>query len=162
MVQRTVKERERCAYCGRQEHLTVDHVIPRCLFDGVEGGVPADVPKVTACRQCNIAKSADDAFLRDVLVADARLALQPSAQDIRHGAFARSIAKGKSQYPREGSRLRYAPSPTGSELFIAEPVLPKGRLRDVFIRLIRGLMIAYEDYDLSITANVDVLRAVDT
>lgn len=159
--QMIVQQRERCVYCGRQEQLTVDHVIPRCLFDGVTGGVPADVPKVIACRQCNVATSADDPFLRDTLVSDARLAQQPLAQDIRHGAFARALTKGKSQYPREASRLRFAPSPTGSGLYIAEPRLPKGRLRDIFVRLVHGLMVAYENYELPMTANVDVLRAAD-
>ena len=161
MSQQTLREHGLCAYCGRHEQLTVDHVIPRCLFDGVEGGVPGDVPKVGACRRCNNAKSADDVFFRDVLVGDARLAQHHVAQDIRHGAFARSIAKGKSQYPRAASRLRYAPSPSGSGLVIAEPVLPKGRLRDIFIRLVRGLMVVYEQYDLPDSINVDVLRAID-
>lgn len=151
-----------CAYCGQQGILTRDHVIPRCLFDGVAGGVPSDVPRVGACHQCNNAKSADDTFLRDVLVRDVRLIEQPIAQNIRHGAHERSIIKGKSQYPRAASRQRYAPSPTGSGLLIPEPILPKDRLHGIFARLVRGLMIAYEDYELAGTTNFDVARAKDT
>ena len=104
-----------CAYCSQQAILTTEHVIPRCLFDGVAGGVPGNVPRLGVCQQCNVAKSTDDAFLRDVLVRDPRLAEQPIAQDIRHGAHERSIAKGKSQYPRAASRLQFVPSPTRSE-----------------------------------------------
>jgi hypothetical protein len=150
-----------CSYCGQYNILAVDHVIPRCLFDGVTGGVPGDVPKVGACHQCNNAKSADDAFLRDVLVRDSRLAEHPIAQTIRHGAHERSLTRGKSQYPRAASRLRFVPSPTGSGLLVAEPILPKERLHSIFTRLVRGLMVAYEHYELPGITNFDVVRAVD-
>lgn len=159
--QRSRDERP-CAYCGQHALLTVDHVIPRCLFDGVADGVPGDVPKVDACRQCNTAKSIDDTLLRDVLVRDVRLAKHPIAQPIRHGTHERSIARGRSHYPRAASRLRFVPSPTGSGLSVAEPILPKERLHGIFARLVRGLMVAYEQAELSSVTNVDVLRAVDT
>lgn len=150
-----------CAYCGRHDTLTVDHVIPRGLFDGVAGGVPGDVPKVDACLQCNNTKSKDDEFLRDVLVRDARLTEHPIAQNIRHGAHERSLARGMSQYPRAADNLRYVPSPTGSGLWLAEPILPKDRMHGIFARLVRGLMVAYEHYELPGTTNFDVVRAVD-
>jgi len=150
-----------CAYCGQRDILTVDHAIPRCLFDGVAGGVPGDVPRVGACRQCNNAKSTDDTFLRDVLVRDVRLAEHPIAQNIRHGAHERSLARGKSQYPRAADRLRRVPSPTGSGLWIAEPILPKERLHGIFARLVRELMVVYEQYELPQTTTIDVLRAGD-
>src|SRR5258708_36711028 len=156
------REEEQCAYCGQHDILTVDHVIPRCLLDGVTGGVPGNVPKVGACRQCNNAKSTDDTFLRDVLVRDLRLAEHPIAQTIRHGAHERSISRGKSQYPRAASRLRFVPSPTGSGLSVAEPILPKERLHGIFTRLVRGLMVAYSNYELPRTTNFNVLRAADT
>ena len=151
-----------CAYCGQQDLLTVDHVIPRCLFEGVTGGVPSDVPRVGACRQCNSAKSKDDTFLRDVLVRDVRVVAQPNAQTIRHGPHERSLTRGMSQYPRAASNLRFGPSPTGSGLWVAEPILPKERLHSIFVRLVRGLMIAYEHHDLATTTNFDVVRAMKT
>ena len=156
------REEGQCVYCSQHDILTVDHVIPRCLFNGVTGGVPGDVPKVGACHQCNNAKSADDAFLRDVLVRDVRVAEHPIAQTIRHGAHERSISKEISQYPRAASRLRFVRSPTGSGLSVAEPILPKERLHGIFTRLVQGLMVAYEHYELSSTTNFNVLRAVDT
>lgn len=151
-----------CAYCGQHSILTVEHVIPRCLFDEVASGVPGNAPRVDVCHQCNNAKSIDDAFLRDVLVRDARLTEHPIAQSIRHGAHKRSIAKGKSQYPRAASQLRYVPSPTDSGLLIAEPILPKERMHGIFARLVRGLMVAYEHCELPSATNVDVMRAMDT
>jgi len=151
-----------CAYCGQHDMLTVEHVIPGCLFDGVTGGVPGDVPRLSVCFKCNNLKSTDDTFLRDVLVRDLRLTEHPVAQTIRNAAHARSIDKGKSQYPRAASRLRFVPSPTGSELVVAEPILPKERLHGIFTQLVRGLMIAYERYELPSTTNFDVMRAVNT
>lgn len=153
--------KEKCAYCGLFDVVTVDHVIPRGLFDRDTGTVPGDVPKVGACRQCNNTKSKDDEFLRDVLVRDPRLGEHPVAQTIRHGTHERSIARGRSQYPRAAANLRYVPSPNGSGLWIAEPILPKERLHGIFARLVRGLMVAYEHYELTRTTNFDVLRAVD-
>lgn len=153
------REEEKCAYCDQHNKLTVDHVIPRCLFNGVTGGVPGDVPRVGACRQCNNTKSTDDTFLRDVLVRDFRVAEHPIAKNIRHGTHARSIAKGRSQYPRAASHLRFAL--TGSGIWAPEPILPKERLHDIFARLVRGLMVAYEKYELPSTTNFDVVRAVD-
>lgn len=150
------REEEKCAYCGQHSKLTVDHVIPRCLFNGV----PSDAPRVGACHQCNNTKSTDDTFLRDVLVRDLRVAEHPIAKNIRHGTHARSIAKGRSQYPRAASNLRFAL--TGSGIWAAEPILPKERLHAIFARLVRGLMIAYENYELLSTTNFDVVRAVDT
>lgn len=48
-----------------------------------------------------------------------------------------------------------------SGLWTAEPILPKERLHGIFARLVRGLMVAYEYYELPSATNVDVLRAVD-
>ena len=157
-----LREEGQCAYCGQYDLLTVDHVIPRGLFSEVTGGVPGDVPRIGACYQCNNAKSTDDTFLRDVLVRDVRLAEHPIAQTIRHGAHARSIVRGKSQYPRAASRLRFVPSVNGSGLSVAEPILPKERLHAIFTRLVRGLMLAYEHHELASTTNFDVVRAVNT
>jgi hypothetical protein len=85
----------------------------------------------------------------------------PIAQTIRHGPHQRSILKGKSQDPRAASPLRYVPSPTGSGLLVAEPILPKERLHSIFTRLVRGLMVAYEHYELASTTNFDVVLVVD-
>ena len=41
-----LREEGQCAYCGQHDMLTVDHVISRCLFDGVTGGVPSAFPRV--------------------------------------------------------------------------------------------------------------------
>lgn len=49
----TIFERDghRCVYCGSNEHLTIDHLVPKC-----RGGKTTDENCVTACRACNQAK----------------------------------------------------------------------------------------------------------
>jgi len=45
------RDGERCRYCGAAEHLTVDHVVPRC-----QGGSDDPDNLVVACRSCNSRK----------------------------------------------------------------------------------------------------------
>ena len=42
------RDRYKCQYCGSQEHLTIDHVVPRS-----RGGKTTFENCVTACRSCN-------------------------------------------------------------------------------------------------------------
>lgn len=156
------QQRGQCAYCKRPDLLTKEHIIPRCLFDGVTGGVPDDVPKLLVCSHCNNLKSVDDAYLRDMLVRDVHASGNTIASGIRHGAHTRAIEHGKSQYARDATRLRIALSPNGSGVLMYEPMVPKDRLRGIFMQLVRGLMVAYEHYTLSNDVSFDVLRAVNS
>ena len=45
------RDNNRCTYCGATEHLTIDHVRPRC-----RGGETTASNCVTACLTCNQAK----------------------------------------------------------------------------------------------------------
>ena len=69
-----------CAYCGRIEQLSVDHVIPQCLFSG---NLPGDIPKVYACSLCNTTvKSGNDTYLRDMLLTDIDSSQHPLARPV--------------------------------------------------------------------------------
>ena len=50
-----------CVYCGSEDNLTIDHVIPQC-----KGGKTNSSNCVTACRSCNQAKGSMqvDVFLQ--------------------------------------------------------------------------------------------------
>src|SRR5579864_3633221 len=83
-----------CPYCGNVDELTEDHVIPRCLFPN---GVPADVPKVYACRHCNhVVKSELDAYLRDLLETDMNSSGSPLAQQLLP-IFERAVSRKQSK-----------------------------------------------------------------
>ena len=46
------RDGRQCTYCGSQDNLTLDHIVPRC-----RGGARWDADNVTtACRSCNQAK----------------------------------------------------------------------------------------------------------
>ena len=46
------RDGRQCTYCGSQDNLTLDHIVPRC-----RGGARWDADNVTtACRACNQAK----------------------------------------------------------------------------------------------------------
>ncbi len=83
-----------CAYCGEIKELSVDHVIPKCLF--VEP-YPPDLITVKACDMCNSQKkSLDDAFLRDMLTLDLFGNASPVAQDIFHDKVLSALRQNKS------------------------------------------------------------------
>lgn len=52
------RDGHRCLYCGRSSRetvLEVDHIVPRS-----KGGSNADTNLITACRDCNLGKGADE------------------------------------------------------------------------------------------------------
>lgn len=52
-----------CAYCGNYGELTLDHVVPRCLFTERRNSYLI----IDACRPCNERKSQSESHLRDFL-----------------------------------------------------------------------------------------------
>ena len=63
MWREQIKARDgyKCVYCGSTEHLTIDHVVPKC-----KGGTDTSSNCVTACRSCNQRKGSEqvDVFLQ--------------------------------------------------------------------------------------------------
>lgn len=87
-----------CAYCGEYDKLSKDHVVPQCLFIG---NLPGDIPKVYACTTCNnIAKSGNDAYLRDALITDMDSSQHPIAQQLWE-KFARAAFRNQSLLANE-------------------------------------------------------------
>jgi hypothetical protein len=80
-------------YCGKRDQLSEDHVIPQCLF---AGNCPGNTPKVYACEKCNnIVKSANDAYLRDMLFMDMDSTQHPIVQQLWE-KFARALSRNQS------------------------------------------------------------------
>jgi hypothetical protein len=134
-----------CAYCGRDASLTLDHVIPQCLFNGKP---PRDIPTVGACARCNhIQKSSDDSYLRDLLVADFDTQHHPVAKQLA-AKFVRSIKRHQSQFARDANakqgKVVQAYTPGGIYLGAAYAIdLPDERVIPMLIRLVRGLYRYY-------------------
>jgi hypothetical protein len=84
-------------YCGKQAILTLDHVIPKCLFTN---GIPGNSPKIYVCSPCNnILKSRLDTDLRDMLIFDMDSSQSPHTQ-LLHPRLARSIGSNQSKIVR--------------------------------------------------------------
>jgi hypothetical protein len=57
MWKQSIKERWdfKCAYCGSEKNLTIDHIIPQC-----KGGIDFSSNCVSCCENCNKKKGHDD------------------------------------------------------------------------------------------------------
>ncbi len=144
-----------CAYCGVEEKLTIDHVIPECVFE--KGKAPPGAPIVYACRNCNnTKKNLDDAYLRDILVADIDAAEHQIAQAIFHGPMMRAVkSQGYVQSPLAALLRRQEPkrvqvkSKSGIYLGDAFAIdVPMERLQRIFSTITRGLYLAYTDHPI--------------
>src|SRR5436190_5069971 len=86
-----------CPYCGKQALLTLDHVIPQCLYIN---GVPGNSPKVFACLQCNnILKSRLDTYVRDFLITDIEGSEHSVSKQLLP-KLARSVRRNQSEFAR--------------------------------------------------------------
>jgi hypothetical protein len=148
-----------CAYCGKIEKLTQDHVIPQCLFIG---SLPGDIPKVYACSTCNnTAKSSNDTYLRDALITDIDSSQHPIAQRLWE-KFARAALRNQSVLAREVvQRSQLVPLHTPSGLFAGwaygfEPA--QQRNTAILSMIVRGLYHFYIGKRLPSQTQFDVFR----
>lgn len=138
-----------CAYCGAAGDMTIDHVIPQCLWSG---RVPKAVPLVDACPQCNnIWKSGNDTYLRDLLVND-RDALQSPRAQKPQAAYIRSMLRNQSEMDhdiRNHSKIVTRQTPSGLlvSYFVSE--VAEKRTRDIMSLMVRGLHYYYLHEPLS-------------
>lgn len=83
-----------CVYCGKVPATTVDHVVPKCLF---EAPLPMNMITVPACSFCNSAKSKLDSFLRDFLVCGEGVSPNRVADSVRKGPYQRAVIRKQSE-----------------------------------------------------------------
>lgn len=139
-MSRKQRKRGECAYCGTVAELTIDHVIPQCLFTKP---LPPDMVKVSACEQCNNTKSKDDDFLRDFLVTDIFASEQPTAKAIFTQKVVSSARQNKSALMRSfKSHARLEPLHTRGGIYLGHAYsapLDGERVTQIFCRIMRGL-----------------------
>lgn len=133
-----------CFYCGQPAELTVDHVVPECLFGGK---APKDVPRVPACATCNnVEKSGDDTYLRDFLVADLHNSLSPRARQLFDGPFLRSVGRNQSKFAHDAAKARPVEVVTPSGIIMGTALsvsIPDNRISYILARMVRGLYHCY-------------------
>lgn len=131
-----------CAYCGTVTTAWDDEdVVPKNLFARPR----INLAKVPACRSCNVAKSRDDVFLRDMLVLDDAVKHDPTASAIREGPFFRSVAQGKSLVARIATEQGVMARHAGTGLYLPHLVavpFNADRTERIFAWIARGLYYA--------------------
>ena len=126
---------------SQNRKLTIDHVIPTCLFIPP---LPRNMITVKACYNCNTKKkSEDDSLLRDFLCIDAWGNNHPMARQLFEGKVMRSIGYHKSEL---GSLLaakgRLKPFYTPHGVYLGQAVqceIPEKRIEQIISTIVRGL-----------------------
>jgi hypothetical protein len=151
-----------CVYCGNIGEVTLDHVIPQCLFPG---HIPKDAPIVDACQKCNgEMKSAFDEYLRDMLVNDMSSSRNPIAKRLL-AKYARASARNRSLLDRDLHRdydtigLIKPSGIIGSFADISWIV--NERVRIIMQMMIRGLFRYYLQEILSVNTPIDISRVIN-
>jgi hypothetical protein len=129
-----------CAYCGRVPANTVDHVVPRCLFDAP---LPINMITVPACSFCNRAKSKLDSFLRDFLVSAEGAPPNRVADSLRAGPYQRAVARKQSELWKEIAAGKFEKATVyknGIDLgMVLKIPFDRGILKDAITYIVRGL-----------------------
>src|SRR5262245_42504640 len=152
-----------CTYCGTVALLTLDHVVPRCLFIPP---LPGNLPKVQACARCKgTQKSSEDRYLRDMLISDCATQHHRVAQHLAV-KYAQSIKRRQSRLARVASakprKVVEEYTPGGLYLGPAYVVdLPDEQIISILTRLVRGLYYARCPITLPGDAQFEVLRIRD-
>jgi hypothetical protein len=129
-----------CAYCGKVPATTVDHVVPKCLF---EAPLPLNMITVPACLFCNSTKSKLDSFLRDFLVCEEGAAPNRVADSVRNGSYQRAVARKQSELWKEIVAGRFEKTVVrkdGLDLgWLLKLPFGKGPVKDSITYIVRGL-----------------------
>src|SRR5437660_7416687 len=132
-----------CVYCGKENALSEDYVIPQCLFTR---GWSEDIPKVGTCKSCNNEeKSANATSLRDVLLLAKDSSEHPTAQQLYEN-FALAVGQSQSTLPHDAVQSQFLSRfpPSGMIVGWAHGTeLPGGQIIATLTMMVRGLYHAY-------------------
>jgi len=132
-----------CVYCRQFTEVTLDHVIPQCLWPG---RVPKDAPVVNACKACNHQnKSGDDTYLRDILVTNSRSSDTPIAQKL-FPKFGRAMERNQSQLAndlQEHGQIRELYTSQGETTALVTSQEANERSERIFTTITHGLYNYY-------------------
>lgn len=125
--------KKKCAYCGKPEADTVDHVIPRSLYPKSIGSSAVRLT-VPCCEACNRSWSDDEAHFRTMMA----LAGEPNAvaTELWTGKIARSFreADGKRRFLDVWANMEAVLTPAGER----HKIYPASDTR--FIRVLRKIV----------------------
>lgn len=87
-----------CAYCGRMNAATDDHIPPKTFFHGALDGA---LPTVRSCSECNTGASLDDEYFRDKVLQYHLVTDLPRAQPLVQKMLRAAAMPAKAAYARK-------------------------------------------------------------
>jgi hypothetical protein len=147
-----------CAYCGApigdRSELTMEHFVPRGLWDGPR---PAGTLTVPVHKQCNKRFSDDDEYFRSVLACWARDGDHPEVLGLLQGAMARCFTAKPGLFQKHFPDLRPRLVTQPSGLYLGRQltfVLDPERVALAVSKIVRGLF--YKAYNRPLPAGYGV------
>jgi len=122
-----------CAYCGKANPETVDHVIPGCLYPASIGSTVQRLT-VPACEACNNSWSDDEAHFRTMMTLAGEA--NAVASELWKGKVARGFraADGRRRFMDVWAHMKVVQTPTGER----HKIFPASDAR--FIRVLRKIV----------------------
>jgi hypothetical protein len=122
--------------------LTLDHVVPQCLFPSPH---PPDMPKIWACEPCNNEKARSDSYLRDML-ATAFPTQHYATAKLLVPKFHRSRSRRQSDLAQDAMKGHLIDVYTPSGIYSGQAFrayLPADRVMLPLTWIVKGLHYAY-------------------
>ncbi len=109
-----------CAYCGKpgaRGHMTQEHFVPKCLW---EGRRPNRTLTVWVHHDCNAVYAQDDEFFRTTLVAMNGTERHPEAVKVQEGTLSRVMKKRPGLFLRHLRNLDFGQIESPSGLYLGD------------------------------------------
>jgi hypothetical protein len=131
------KREKRCAYCGSDDALTVDHVVSRALYPPSKAASPFARITVPACGACNNGWANDEPHFRNVLLLSGDST--PAVRELWEGKTRRSFAHSDGRKRARDLIVQMVPirTPEG-ERHMIYPARDERVLR-IVRKIVRGL-----------------------
>jgi hypothetical protein len=143
MNRRLMKDKKiPCAYCAElapRRELTKEHFVPQCLWSGSR---PNRTLTALVHARCNAAKSDDDEFFRNALIAIRGTENHPEARQVVDGAIKSDLLKRPQKLLNHLKNLRLSSVETRSGIYLGEHFsfsLDIPRFFKVVEKIVRGL-----------------------
>jgi hypothetical protein len=138
-------------FCGKDEsfgRMTVEHFVPKCLWDGKRPSFTRTVP---AHMKCNNKYAADNEYFRDVLAFDDAASNHPEVIKLTDGTLDRKMRKRHGAVLKVLKNMRIRPRLTPAGLYVGHaPVFDCDweRMRIVLRNIMRGMFYTVKNYPL--------------
>lgn len=153
-----------CMFCGKDEsfgEMTVEHFVPRCLWNDAR---PSKTRTVPAHKTCNERFSADNEYFRDVLAMEDGANIHQEVKKLHAGKIKRKFEKkfGSIKRTLKDLQIRNVLTPSGIYLGTAPSFrVDWPRMERVLQNIMRGIFCSVKERPLPQDMNMRVVVATD-